>query len=186
MMRRNLWIASAIAVVVVMTGLLVYGSYISAQYQMEALQTAAHEQWLQLEGAIRRWADATPQLETAMAPVARQDRMVLDTLASARQTVHQARDPQAVIDASRALDEALNGAMAVGLSDPVLQKDAQFHTLRERLRQMRVRVAQDRERYNESLRNYNVFISEFPNSIWARIAGFGPDHRFFPRTAGES
>lgn len=180
MMRKNLWIASGVAVVVVMAGLLVYGSYISAQYQMEALQTAAHEQWVQLEGAIHRWANVAPQVAAAVGPVAKQNQGALNGLKSARENVLGAHDPRAVMKASRALDEALDGVMAIGLSDQKVQNDAKFQTAQKRLDRLRERVAHDRERYNESLRNYNLFLGEFPNAIWAKFAGYEADHRFFP------
>jgi LemA protein len=181
MMRRSLWIASGVTVVVVMAGLLVYGSYISAQYQMEALQTAAHEQWVQLDGALRRWAGETSQLEAAVAPAAKSNPMALRAVASARKTLLQSRDPKAVAEAGRALDEALNAVMAMGMSDPQVKSDAKFEAARERLRALQRRIEQDRDRYNESLRNYDLFVGEFPNGMWAKIAGFQPDRRFFPK-----
>lgn len=185
-MHRSLWIASGVAAMVVAAGLLVYGSYISAQYQMEALRTASHEQWVQLSGAIDRWADIAPEMGAAVAPVAKQHEEALDALAGARRTVLEAHDPKAVMDGSRALAKALNGVMAIGLSAPQLKRNAKFVVLRERLQTMRVRIAQDRERYNESLRNYDLFVGEFPNGMWAKIAGYKPDHHFFPKVAGES
>lgn len=180
MMRKNLWIASGVAVVVVMAGLLVYGSYISAQYQMEALKTAAREQWVQLDGAIHRWADAAPQVAEAVGPVAKANEAAVDALKSARETVLQAHAPQAAVKASRALDEALDGVMALGMSDRKLQNDAKFQAARKRVRQLRERVTDDRERYNESLRSYDLFLGEFPNWVWAKFAGYTPDHNYFP------
>ena len=181
MMRKHLWIASGVTVVVVMAGLLFYGSYISAQYQMEALQTGAHEQWVQLEGAIHRWANATPELAAAVGPAAKQNQGALDALKRAQAKVLQAHDPQSVMQASRTLDEALDVAMAIGLSDGKLKSDAKFEAAQRRLHRLRKRVAEDRRRYNESLRNYNLFVREFPNSVWAKIAGYKPDHDHFPR-----
>ncbi len=179
MMRRKFWIASAGAVVVVMAGLLVYGSYISAQYQMEALQTALHEQWVQLDGAIQRRARLVPQLVAAMQPVAKQNKAALEKLESARQGVLQAHKPEAVMAAGRALDEAMTMVEAIVQNHPELQSDAKVQALQARLRTTAHRMEQNRRRYNESLRNYNVFLSEFPNNMWAKVAGFRPDHRFY-------
>jgi LemA protein len=72
------------------------------------------------------------------------------------------------------------------LSDPQLKNDARFEAVRERLQSMRVRIAQDRDRYNESLRNYNLFVGEFPNGMWAKVAGYKPDYQFFPNVGGAS
>jgi len=186
MMRRSLWIASGVAVVVVMAGLLVYGSYISAQYQMEALQMSSREQWLQLDGALRRWAGMAPEMEAAVAPAAKGNQVALDTLRSARKTLLEARDSKAVAEASRGLDEALNAGMAIGMSDPQVKSDGKFQALCSRIRKLQIRIEQDRERYNDSLRNYDLFLGEFPNGIWAKIAGYEVDRGFFPKFWGES
>jgi LemA protein len=164
-----------------MAGLLVYGSYISAQYQMEALRTSAHEQWVQLDGALRRWAGEAPRLEATVAPAAKSNPQVLDALASAERALRQAHDPKAVAAASRALAECLNGVIAMGMSHAQVKTDAEFGAARERLRTMRRRVEEDRDRYNESLRNYDLFVGEFPNSLWAKIAGYKPDEGFLPQ-----
>lgn len=180
MMRRKLWISSGVTVVVVIAGLLVYGSYISAQYQMEALQTAAHEQWLQLDGAIQRWAAVAPQVGALVGPAAKQNPKTIGILKSASESVRQAKEPQSAIEVTRGLNTALSGVMAIGLSDPQVKSDAKFEALRERIRTMQKRIEHDRERYNESLRNYDLFLGEFPNYVWAKVAGFTPDHGFFP------
>lgn len=184
MMRKNLWIFSGVVVIVVIAGLLVYGSYISAQYQMESLEMSAHEQWVQLNGALHRWANVAPRLETAMAPVAKQNATVLNTLKSAQQSLEQAHDPQAVMGASQGLDKAFNDAALIAQRNKNLQQDAGFQDIQDQLSRAQLRVAQDIDRYNESLRNYNTFVGNFPNSIWAKIAGFHQNHHFFPEVAG--
>jgi hypothetical protein len=45
MMRRGLWIALAVVAVIVLAGLLVFGSFVSAQKQMVAKQEAVRAQW---------------------------------------------------------------------------------------------------------------------------------------------
>jgi LemA protein len=41
------------------------------------------------------------------------------------------------------------------------------------------RISVARRRYNESLREYNTFVLQFPNSIWAGMAGFHENNAFF-------
>ena len=45
MMRRGLWIALAVVAVIVFAGLLVFGSFVSAQKQMVTKQEAVAAQW---------------------------------------------------------------------------------------------------------------------------------------------
>jgi LemA protein len=37
----------------------------------------------------------------------------------------------------------------------------------------------ERERYNRTIQDYNTYIRQFPNSIWAGIAGFQPNNAYF-------
>jgi LemA protein len=39
-----------------------------------------------------------------------------------------------------------------------------------------------RQRYNDSIRDYNTYIRQFPNSIWAGIAGFKTNDAYFEAT----
>ncbi len=41
------------------------------------------------------------------------------------------------------------------------------------------RISVARKRYNDALQDYNTFILQFPNSIWAGIAGFHQNNAYF-------
>ena len=41
------------------------------------------------------------------------------------------------------------------------------------------RIAVARQRYNASLKDYNVYVQQFPNSIWAGMAGFHYRDEYF-------
>ena len=36
-----------------------------------------------------------------------------------------------------------------------------------------------RKRYNDSLQDYNTFVRQFPNSIWAGMSGFQVNNAYF-------
>ena len=39
-------------------------------------------------------------------------------------------------------------------------------------------------RYNDAIQDYNTFIGQFPNSIWAGMAGFHNNDAYFKASAG--
>ena len=39
-------------------------------------------------------------------------------------------------------------------------------------------------RYNQNIQDYNTFIGQFPNSIWAGIGGFQRNNDYFQASAG--
>jgi LemA protein len=57
---------------------------------------------------------------------------------------------------------------------PQLKSNDQFMRLEDELAGTENRIAVARMRYNGSIKDYNVFIEQFPNSIWANFAGYHP------------
>jgi len=41
------------------------------------------------------------------------------------------------------------------------------------------RIGVARKRYNDSIQDYNTFILQFPNNIWAGMAGFKENTAYF-------
>jgi LemA protein len=67
---------------------------------------------------------------------------------------------------------------------PQLRSSEQFMRLQDELAGTENRISVSRRRYNESLRDYNTFVRQFPNSIWAGIAGFQVNNAFFEASPG--
>ena len=67
---------------------------------------------------------------------------------------------------------------------PQLKSNDQFMRLQDELAGTENRIAIARRRYNETIRDYNTFIGQFPNSIWAGIAGFQPKNEYYTADTG--
>ena len=91
MMRRGLWIAVAVVVVIVFAGLLVVGSYISAQKQMVAKQEAVAAQWANVQSVLQRRADLIPNLVATVKGYATHEEAVFADVDKARTTSWTAR-----------------------------------------------------------------------------------------------
>jgi len=46
------------------------------------------------------------------------------------------------------------------------------------------RIAVERKRYNDTLRDYNTYVQQFPNSLFAGWAGFKPNDAYFEASEG--
>jgi LemA protein len=60
---------------------------------------------------------------------------------------------------------------------PDLKANQNFLALQDELAGTENRIATERRRYNESVREYNVLLKRFPSNIVARATGFGPSDR---------
>ncbi|MGA8109146.1 MAG: LemA family protein [Acidobacteriaceae bacterium] len=183
MMRRGLWIALAIIGVIVLAGLLVFGSYVSAQKQMVAKQVAIQAQWGNVQAVLERRADLIPNLVATVKGAAQHEETVFADVDHAREALLAAHDPQSQIKANGQLDGALGRLLAVAENYPNLKANQNFLELQDQLEGTENRIAVERRRYNEALQDYNTFIGQIPNNIWARIAGFKPDNDYFEASA---
>jgi len=184
MMRRGLWIAIGVVVVIFLVILMVFGSYVSAKNQMVAKQEAVKAQWSQVDVVLQRRADLIPNLVATVKGYATHEEKVFDDIANARSALLNARDPSGKIQANGQLDGALGRLLAISENYPNLKADQNFLSLQAQLEGSENRIAVERRRYNETLRDYNTFIRQFPNSIWAGIAGFQPNNAYFEASEG--
>ncbi|HEX3471516.1 MAG: LemA family protein [Silvibacterium sp.] len=179
MMRRGLWIGIGVVVVLFLVVLMVFGSYVSAKNQMVAKQEAVRTQWSQVDVVLQRRADLIPNLVATVKGYATHEETVFADIANARAGLLNAHDPAGKIQANGQLDSALGRLLAISENYPNLKADQNFLSLQAQLEGSENRIAVERRRYNETLRDYNTFIRQFPNSIWAGIAGFQPNNAYF-------
>jgi LemA protein len=179
MMRRGLWVAVGIVVVIVLVALMVFGSYVSARNQMVTKQEAIKASWSQVDVVLQRRSDLIPNLVATVKGYATHEEKVFDDIANARAALLGAHDPQSKIQANGQLDGALGRLLAISENYPDLKANQNFLQLQDTLEGTENRIAVERRRYNETVRDYNVFIRQFPNSIWAGIAGFQPNNAYF-------
>ena len=179
-MKRTGMVVLAIIAVLVVIGLLVFGSYISARNQMVAKNEQIKQSWSQVEVVMQRRADLIPNLVATVQGFAAHETTVFGDIANARAALLGAKgNPKAEIAANGQLDGALGRLLAISENYPQLRSNQNFLQLQDELAGTENRIAVERRRYNQSLQDYNTFIGLFPNSIWAGIAGYKRNNDYF-------
>jgi LemA protein len=90
-----------------------------------------------------------------------------------------AQGPAAKIAANGQLDGAIGRLLLLTENYPQLRSSDQFMRLQDELAGTENRISVARRRYNDALRDYNTFVLQFPNSIWAGMAGFHANNAYF-------
>jgi LemA protein len=67
---------------------------------------------------------------------------------------------------------------------PQLKSNENFLRLQDELAGTENRIAVERKRYNDTLQDYNTYVQQFPNSIFAAWAGFKPNEAYFAASEG--
>ncbi len=179
-MKRSGMVVLAIIAVLVVIGLLVFGSYISARNQMVTKNEEVKQTWSQVEVVMQRRADLIPNLVSTVQGFAAHETTVFGDIANARAALLSAKgNPKAEIAANGQLDGALGRLLAISENYPQLRSNQNFLQLQDELAGTENRIAVERRRYNQSLQDYNTFIGLFPNSIWAGIAGYKRNNDYF-------
>jgi LemA protein len=178
-MKRGLWIGLGIVVVLVAAALMVFGSYVSAKNQMVAKEQDVKNMWAEVDVQMQRRADLIPNLVQTVKGFTKQESTVFGDIANARAGMLNAQGPAAKIAANNQLDGAIGRLLLLTENYPQLRSSDQFMRLQDELSGTENRISVARKRYNDALTDYDTFIRQFPNSIWAGIAGFQVNNAYF-------
>ncbi len=181
-MKRTGVVLLALLGIIVVVGLLVFGSYVSARNQMVAKNEQVKQTWSQVEIVMQRRADLIPNLVATVQGFASHETTVFSDIANARAALLGAKNPQDKIAANGQLDNALGHLLMISEAYPQLRSNQNFLQLQDELAGTENRIAVERRRYNQALQDYNTFIGLFPNSIWAGIAGYHRNNAYFEGT----
>lgn len=182
-MRRGLWIVIGFVVVAFVVLMMIFGSYVSAKNTMVQKQEAVKAEWSQVDVVLERRADLIPNLVETVKGYAKHEETVFGDIANARAGLLNARDPGAKIQANNQLDGALGRLLAISENYPDLKSNQNFLQLQDQLEGTENRIAVERRRYNQTLQDYNTYIRQFPNSIWAGMGGFQVNNQYFEANA---
>ena len=173
-----------VLVVLVVIALLVGSSFISRRNQMVTLRETVNAEWAQVDVVLQRRADLIPNLVATVKGYAAQEVTVFGDVDKARAAYMGATTPADKIAANGALDTALVRVLALQENYPQLKSNANFQSLQDELAGTENRIAIERRRYNQTVQDYNTYISTFPNSLVASLGGFQRNNAYFQTEAG--
>jgi len=176
---KGLWIALGVVGVIVLAGVMVFASYVSAKNQMVSLDQDVKASWSEVDVQMERRADLIPNLVETVKGFTKEESTVFGDIANARAGLLNAQGPEAKIKANGTLDSAFGRLLALTENYPQLRSSDQFMRLQDELAGTENRISVARKRYNDALKSYNTFVLQFPNSIWAGIAGFKQNNAYF-------
>ncbi len=183
-MKRGVWIALGVVGVLILAALMVFGSYVSARNQMVAKDQNVKSMWSEVDVQLERRADLIPNLVETVKGFTKEESTVFGDIANARAGMLNAQGPQAKIAANGQLDSAIGRLLLLTENYPQLRSSEQFMRLQDELAGTENRIGVARKRYNDSIQEYNTFILQFPNNIWAGIAGFKENTAYFKASEG--
>jgi LemA protein len=183
-MSKTLIGVVVIVAILLLGGLLVFGQYVSVRNTLVSKNEAVKAAWSQVDIVLQRRADLIPNLVETVKGYAQQEVTVFGDIAKARSALLSAGTPQEKIAANRQLDGALGRLLVVVENYPQLKSNENFLRLQDELAGTENRIAVERKRYNDTLRDYNTYVQQFPNNVFAGIAAFKPNEAYFEASPG--
>lgn len=178
-MKKSLWVGLGIVGVIVLIALFCFGSYISTKNTLVQKNEAVNQAYSQVNVVQQRRLDLIPNLVASVKGYVKEESTILTNIANARAAITSAPDRASSIAANSKLDVALGPFFRLQEEYPNLKGNEQFTRLTDELAGTENRIAVERQRYNRALQDYNVYLRQFPNSIWANMAGFHYRDEYF-------
>jgi LemA protein len=173
-----------LALLLVLVGLMSGCGYNSIQSKDEGVKAA----WSEVVNQYQRRADLVPNLVNTVKGYATHEEEVFTKVTEARASVgkvtitaDQLDDAAAVAKFQQAqgeLSSALSRLMAVSENYPQLKADGLFQNLQAQLEGTENRITVARNRYIQSVQDYNTFVRSFPQNLTAMIFGYKPKANF--------
>jgi LemA protein len=150
--------------------------------QFQSLDEESKASWSEVLNQYQRRADLVPNLVETVKGYASHEKEVLTEVANARSKVGSIQvtpellnDPEAMAKFQAAqgqMTSALSRLMAVAENYPNLKADQGFRDLQAQLEGTENRVTVARNRYIETVKEYNIAVRSFPNNLTAMAFGY--------------
>lgn len=152
--------------------LLVILYFWSLYNSLVSLKTQIDEAWSSIDVQLKRRADLIPNLVEAVKGYAKHEKTIFIDVTKARSALMSAKSLPAKAEASDMLTNALGKLFAVAENYPQLKANENFVHLQKELSDTEDKVAYSRQYYNTTVKDYNVKIQTFPNTLFNEALGF--------------
>lgn len=182
-------------IMVAITAIIACGGLTSCNYNsLVEKQQGVDQAWAQVENQYQRRADLIPNLVNTVKGYAAHESSTFEKVTEAR-----AKATSITINADdlneetlakyqaaqNELSQALKSLLAVSEAYPDLKANENFMNLQAQLEGTENRIATERMRYTESVRDYNTAIKKFPTVIYAGWFGFKEKPQFKAEAGAE-
>lgn len=174
MKNKTLWIVLGIVAVVLIWGVSSYNGLATKDEKVSAA-------WANVESVYQRRADLIPNLVNTVKGYAAHESETLAEVTEARTkstsinidpSTATSEQVEAWMAAQNEVSSALGRLIAISENYPDLKANQNFLELQKQLEGTENRIATERMKYNEMVRDYNAKLRRFPTNIIAGMFGF--------------
>ncbi len=166
--KGNVWIPIVITILIVF---IIIGLYVSSYNKVIRLDESVRSQWAQVENQLKRRYDLIPNLVETVKGYASHEEELFKHIAEARKAYFSAQHIADKVEASKSLEGFLSRLLVLTENYPDLKASESFLKLHDSLEGTENRIAVERMRYNEAVRDLNTYIRSIFGSYFAKRVG---------------
>jgi LemA protein len=176
-MKRSFIIAGIILILVIV----IYRFFSGTYNDMVQGEEKVTSQWSQVENVYQRRLDLIPNLVATVKGAADFEKSTLTAVIEARANATQVKVDPTNLSADQLnkfqqsqgeLSSALGRLMVVVEKYPELKANQNFLELQSQLEGTENRIAVERQKFNDTVQDYNKYVRSFPQNMLAGMYGF--------------
>ena len=173
--------AIGIILVLVVAVVLILAAFVKPYNNMVQKEEVCSQAWANVENVYQRRADLIPNLVKTVQGAAQYEKSTLEAVINARAKATSVQvDPSNLTEENIAKFQAAQDQLSSALSRllvtiekyPDLKANQNFLELQAQLEGTENRIAVERNKFNETVNDYNSYIRKFPNNIIAGMFNF--------------
>jgi LemA protein len=151
-----------------------FGVLVNIRNNMTAKNVMVDQEWSQVQNVYQRRLDLVPNLAEAAKAYLKLERDIFKSIADARAGIAAAKTPAELDSATKEVNSFIRDFRVVVEDTPELKASETIRDLMNQLEGTENRITVERQRFNESVGDYNTYIKLWPQSIIASRYGFEP------------
>ena len=173
-MNKKITIGCSIGAVVaiIIIAIILVSTIFGGRNNMVKKEILVEESWAQVQNVYQRRVDLVPNLAESAKAYMQLEKDIFEAIADARASIQSAETPGDMESANQEINSFIRDLKVVVEDTPELKASGVVENLMSQLEGTENRIAVERKRFNESVRDYNTYIKLFPNYIIAGWFGF--------------
>ena len=179
-MKNKLFIGLGIIGAIILLGVF---WYIGIYNSLIRLNEETNNKWAQVETQYQRRVDLIPNLISTVKGAADFESSTLEEITRLRSQWQSAPTTEQRVQTANQIESALSRLLLVAENYPQLKATQNFLALQDELANTENKVAVERGRYNDAVRNFNARIKTFPSNMVVGQLGYS-DKSYFNAAEG--
>ena len=169
--------------VIIIIGLVLVAYVIDSRNNMVTKETEISEAWAQVQNVYQRRLDLVPNLAESAKAYMQLEKDIFEAIAEARAGIQEAETVAEIDSANQEINSIIDDIKVTVEDTPELKASETVEDLMIQLEGTENRITVERGRFNEAVKDYNVYIKLFPKNIIAGWFGF-EEKEFFEAQEG--